>query len=123
MKVATLGPGDDAVDIATNSLGAGLGSLDAVVQKQRGNQVALHSFGMSGIGTNLQTTLLVVPHDTRPPVLLFQAHAHRGKLVLDLFNGLNAEIPNIEQIILAEVKELANRMDTRALQTVEGTHG
>ena len=61
MKVTLLGPGDDAVNVTANFLGARDRGLDAVVGKQGDRQVLFHGLGVAGIGTQL-AALLVMPH-------------------------------------------------------------
>ena len=61
MQIATLGPGDDAVDVGTNLLSAGFNGLNAIIGEQRLHQGLLHGLSMAGIGAQL-AALLVMPH-------------------------------------------------------------
>lgn len=120
MQVALLRPGDDLVDIGADFLSAGLDGLDAVVEEQRLHQTTLHGLGMGKVGAQL-AALVVMPHGRF--LLLLQIEVHGNELVLHFLNGLRTKVPDVQQVVLGELDQLAHRMDAGTLQAVVRADG
>src|SRR5947209_11726746 len=54
---------------------------------------------------------------------VLERQAHVNELLLDFLDRLGAEVPYVEQILLAAADELADRVNALALQAVVGTDG
>ena len=56
-------------------------------------------------------------------VLGLEAKTHGLELVLDFLDGLDAKVADVQQIVLGELDELADRVDAGALEAVIGADG
>src|SRR6201995_2752117 len=54
---------------------------------------------------------------------VLERETHVNELLLDFFDRLGAEVPYVEQILLATADELAHRVDALALEAVVRAHG
>ena len=111
MKIATLSPGNNTINVGANCLGTRGCCLNAVISKQGRYKALLHSLGMARVGAKLHAALLIVSHSLTPMrlrgvALSLEAQTHRLELVLNFLDGLNAEVADVEKIVLRELNKL-----------------
>src|SRR5690554_712451 len=141
-----LGQGDERLDDATQLLGLGQGCLDDLMLDQRHAHVLEHGLTMRAGPIQVTTTLtmthgcdslpnwdssrrsrggLVVLQASRRPVL--QPHAQgktaRCQNVLDLVQGLLAEVGGLQQLHFGALDQIPDVVDVLGLQAVGAAYG
>src|SRR5450759_5002381 len=102
MHVALLRPRDDLLDQRPDFLGPGLGRLDALVHEHRACEAVQYRTGVARVGTE-RATLLGMSHVRC--LLGLEPQAHLLKLVFHFFDGLGAEVTDVEKLSLIHISE------------------